>query len=235
MNKHRMRYWLSVGATPTPGVARLLEKFDYVPTKVTPFGAVHSYEKPSKKYGLRAWRGMGRSGTHENKYEWYYKQMLQEQMNIVERKRRLTDEALSGAHAPLVPHEAATEEVGNETDGENSEEVDIFERKSRFERLQRKYAALRKEKGLLLKGNDLRSNIYLRKMEKLARQDLGLDIVGYKDYVHNIKRFAQYNTDLNILADDVNFKDQPTSQKAALQVQYKEDTSRGHERFQKFG
>ena len=46
-------------------------------------------------------------------------------------------------------------------------------------------------------------------MEKLARQDLGLDIVGYKDYVNNIKRFAQYNTDLNILADDMNSRYAP--------------------------
>lgn len=134
-----------------------------------------------------------------------------------------------------MPHEAATEDIGNETDGENSEEVDIFERKARFERLQRKYATLRKEKGLLLKGNDLRSNIYLRKMEKLARQDLGLDIVGYKDYVHNIKRFAQYNTDLNILADDLNARYKPQSSKLVFQTKYKEDASRGRERFDKFG
>lgn len=54
----------------------------------------------------------------------------------------------------------------------------------------------------MLKGNDLRSNIYLRKMEKLARKDLGLDIIGYKDYTNNLKRFAKYNSDLGILAQD---------------------------------
>lgn len=61
-------------------------------------------------------------------------------MNIVERKRRLTSEALSGANTPLVPHDAATiDTIGHETDGENSEEADIFERKARFERLHKKY------------------------------------------------------------------------------------------------
>lgn len=124
-----------------------------------------------------------------------------DQMNIVERKRRLASEALSGANTPLVPHESATNDsIGHETDGENSEEADIFERKARFERLHKKYTKLQKEKGLLLKGNDLRSNIYLRKMEKLARKDLGLDIIGYKDYTNNLKRFARYNSDLGILA-----------------------------------
>jgi hypothetical protein len=44
-------------------------------------------------------------------------------------------------------------------------------------------------------------------MEKLAKQDLGLDLIGYKDYVNNIKRFAKYNTDLGILAEDNMFKD----------------------------
>lgn len=54
----------------------------------------------------------------------------------------------------------------------------------------------------MLKGNDLRSNIYLKKIQKLSRNDLGLDIIGYKDYVNNLKRFAALNSDLGILARD---------------------------------
>jgi hypothetical protein len=53
--------------------------------------------------------------------------------------------------------------------------------------LLKKFQDHRKEKGLLLKGNDLRSNIYLRKMQKMARGELGLDILGYKDYINNLK------------------------------------------------
>lgn len=32
-------------------------------------------------------------------------------------------------------------------------------------------------------------------MSKLMRKDLGLDVEAYKDYVHNLKMFAEYNTD----------------------------------------
>jgi len=178
----------------------MLEKFDFVPKKYAPFGSTHTYVKPDRvdTFPIKAWKGLHpySPGDYDKDLEIqrYYRQKLQDQMNIVERKRRLTHEAVSGANAPLVPHEAATDDsFGCETDGENSEEADIFERKARFERLHAKYTKLRKEKGLLLKGNDLRSNIYLKKMEKLARNDLGLDIVGYKDYVNNLKRFAAYN------------------------------------------
>jgi hypothetical protein len=38
-----------------------------------------------------------------------------------------------------------------------------------------------------LRGNDLRYNIYMRKMNKLTRMDLGLDIEAYKDYINNLK------------------------------------------------
>ena len=34
------------------------------------------------------------------------------------------------------------------------------------------------------------------------RKDLGLDVEAYKDYVHNLKMFAEYNTDYQVLADD---------------------------------
>jgi len=50
------------------------------------------------------------------------------------------------------------------------------------------------------KGNDLRYNVYLKKLEKLSRKDLGLDISAYKDYVNNMKEFAHINKDLNIFA-----------------------------------
>lgn len=53
-----------------------------------------------------------------------------------------------------------------------------------------------------LKGNDLRYNVYLKKINKLTRKDLGIDIEAYKDYVNNLKIFAKYNKDYEILADD---------------------------------
>ncbi len=53
-----------------------------------------------------------------------------------------------------------------------------------------------------MRGNDLRYNIYLKKMNKLCRMDLGLDVEGYKDYVNNLKIFAKQNEDCQILAMD---------------------------------
>jgi hypothetical protein len=53
-----------------------------------------------------------------------------------------------------------------------------------------------------LKGNDLRFNIYMRKMNKLTRNEMGLDIEGYKDYVNNLKQFAHVNNDFEIYARD---------------------------------
>jgi small subunit ribosomal protein S16 len=50
INQHRMRYWLSVGATPTPGAQNLLEKYGFVPKAPRPFGQEHAYHKPEKVY-----------------------------------------------------------------------------------------------------------------------------------------------------------------------------------------
>ena len=202
LNLHRVRYWLSVGATPTPKVARLLHKFGFVPKPPAPFGSQHVYEKPERVYNLGHFRGMGEKRTiTDNKVAIFYRQKLQEQMNIVERKRRLTSEALGNTHAAVSPY------AQPDTDDVESEEADIFARKDKFEVLLKKFQTHQKQKGLLLKGNDLRSNVWLKKMNKLARDDLGLDISGYKDYVHNLKEFANVHTDLAILARDNLFND----------------------------
>ena len=53
-----------------------------------------------------------------------------------------------------------------------------------------------------MKGNDLRYNLYLTKMQKLSRKDLGLDVEGYKNFINNIKMFAKCNHDFEILAKE---------------------------------
>ena len=87
------------------------------------------------------------------------------------------------------------------TDDIASEEVDIFERVKKFEELQKRFDKHRDETRNL-RGNDLRYNIYIKKMQKLIRMDIGLDVEMYKDYVNNLKIFAQYNKDYEVLADD---------------------------------
>lgn len=146
---------------------------------------------------MQHFRGLGKTGVTENKVAFHYKQKLQEQMNIVERKRRLQAEAMANVHAATTPFESQADQ---DTDGQESDEPDIFERKEKFEKLLKKFEEHRKQKGLILKGNDLRSNVWLKKMEKLARGDLGLDLLGYKDYINNLKEFANVNADAAFFA-----------------------------------
>lgn len=82
-----------------------------------------------------------------------------------------------------------------------SEEADIFERKQKFDELLKRLEKHRRQTAHL-RGNDLRYNIYMRKLNKLTRNDLGLDIEAYKDYVNNLKQFAHVNNDFEIYARD---------------------------------
>ena len=75
---------------------------------------------------------------------------------------------------------------GARTTDIESEEADIFERKRKFDTLVKRIDKHRKET-MHLRGNDLRYNIYMRKLQKLTRHDLGLDIEAYRDYVNNLK------------------------------------------------
>ena len=50
-------------------------------------------------------------------------------MNIVERRRRLSSEALEHLNAAVTPFESAADQ---DTDGQESDEPDIFERKEKF-------------------------------------------------------------------------------------------------------
>jgi hypothetical protein len=54
------------------------------------------------------------------------------------------------------------------TDGMESDEADIFERKRKFEKLLDRFERHKADKRLLLKGNDLRYNVYLKKLNKYA-------------------------------------------------------------------
>lgn len=165
-------------------------------------------------------------------------------MNIVERKRRLTSEAQAMANAKAATSmydEASEEAMATQTEDINSEEGDIFTRKANFEKLAKRFQKHQQEKGLLLRGNDLRSNVWLKKMNKLARDDLGLDLAGYRDYVHNLKEFASVNDDLSIFALDSHFNEPdrkgPTGllqfRVAKAAAEFKNDESTGVERVQK--
>lgn len=83
-----------------------------------------------------------------------------------------------------------------------SDEPDVFERKRKFETLLDRLNKHRNKTQLTLKGNDLRYNVYLKKMNKLTRSDLGLDFAAYKDYVSNLREFAHVNRDMDVFANE---------------------------------
>jgi hypothetical protein len=53
-------------------------------------------------------------------------------------------------------------------------------------------------------------NIYMKKLNKLTRKDIGLDLEAYKDYVNNLKQFATLNSDFEIYARDSLKLDDPS-------------------------
>ena len=88
-----------------------------------------------------------------------------------------------------------------------------------------------------MKGNDLRYNVYLRKLQKLTRTDLGLDVLAYKDYANNLREFANINKDLNAFALESLAVDQVLADPELAQVtlvnEFAKDQSEGLERVAK--
>jgi hypothetical protein len=67
---------LSVGAEPTPGVQRLLHRFDFCPKAPAPFGSTHEYQRPERTYGMMHFKDMARIAGSPNQIALYYKQRL---------------------------------------------------------------------------------------------------------------------------------------------------------------
>ena len=89
INTHRANYWLSVGAIPTKGAHRVLERFGMLPALNPAYGSRQSYQKPERIYQTTHFFGFGKQKFAANKVAMHYKQKLQEEMNLIERKRRL--------------------------------------------------------------------------------------------------------------------------------------------------
>jgi hypothetical protein len=85
----------------------------------------------------------------------------------------------------------------------------------------------RKEKAHL-RGNDLRYNVYMRKLNKLTRMDLGLDVEAYKDYINNLKYFAHVNKDFEIFARDSLASNKP-EMRELIEIKFKDGEGEGPE------
>ena len=71
-------------------------------------------------------------------------------------------------------------------------------------------------------------------MQKLTRQDLGLDVIAYKDYLNNLREFAEINKDLNAFALESLSIDKAVEERELLTVElqsrYSKDQSFGAKR-----
>jgi hypothetical protein len=76
-----------------------------------------------------------------------------------------------------------------DTDGINSDEEEFFSRKKNFDIISKKLDKYMTEKFHLFKGNDLKYNNYVRKIQKLSMKQ-SLDLEGYKDYIENLKNIS---------------------------------------------
>jgi hypothetical protein len=76
-----------------------------------------------------------------------------------------------------------------DTDGINSDEEEFFSRKKNFDIISKKLDIYMTEKFHLFKGNDLKYNNYVRKIQKLSMKQ-SLDLEGYKDYIENLKNIS---------------------------------------------
>ena len=131
LNKHMTRYWLSVGAIPTPAAARLLNYFNFYPKYPIPFGSETTYEKPKRVHRPGPLHDHFKSMVDP---DMFFRQQLQGYMNSIERRKGVAHEALSNLG------EGNEEDLaGMKTDDINSEEFDIFERVKNFEELQQRF------------------------------------------------------------------------------------------------
>ena len=80
LNKHKARYWLGVGAQPTKGAARILNKFGFWPKPPVPHGSASLYEKPEPVYKPRHFKDHFKGIRNP---EGHFKQLLASQINIM--------------------------------------------------------------------------------------------------------------------------------------------------------
>ena len=110
-----------------------------MPNAPRPFGSRHAYTKPEKAPKPKFYTPFNAKRIKTNRVVLHYRQKLHEEMNVIERKRRLTQETLSVGGTNLEAASIADELDGEDTDGMESDEADIFERKRKFEKLLKRF------------------------------------------------------------------------------------------------
>jgi hypothetical protein len=160
-----------------------LTLFDLLPKQPIPFGSRYVYEKPEKEFSdsiMQVFRKM-----HNVDKDAIVKQRLLRELDLLEAQYTIEREIYN----PVEIENAKTTDI-------DSDEQNIFERNLKFEEVKKRFEDHKSYSLDVMKGNDYRFNIYLRKMNKLAKQRQGgLDMEGYKDYVTNLIEFKKIKRD----------------------------------------
>ena len=180
LNKAKLSYWISVGAKPTRGAEKFLEKFDLWPKRPPPFGTKYLYEKPEREYGEHAMNIF--SGMHNVDKDQNVKDRIKKEIDKLTVLREFENQIMA---------QPDTLEEMNTTDIE-SDDGDIFNRKMKFDELSRRFNNHKAYSYKALGGNDYQLNNYLRKMQKLSKnRQGGIDLAGYQDYLNNMTEFKK--------------------------------------------
>lgn len=196
INKYKLKYWLSVGATPTEGAQRILSMAGLFIKKPVPYGSKYLYEKKTKTYPLEYFHKHRWGLTTQEAGDIYHYEKLKRMEEILKRKIDSETEALSEIIRPRDLTSKYNENVNltyktdMNTDDINSDDFDFYSRKRNFDIISNKLKIYLDTKFEMYRGNDLRYNNYLRKLEKLSKQE-SLDYEGFKDYLKGVKELNE--------------------------------------------
>lgn len=196
VNRYKLKYWLSVGATPTPGAQRILSMAGLYVKKPVPYGSKFLYEKKGKTYPLDYFHKHRWGLETSQSADLLHYERIKRMEDILKRKIDAETEALSEIIRPRdltsKYNEKLIESYHSEmnTDDINSDDFDFYSRKRNFDIISKKINKYLETKFQLYRGNDLRYNNYLRKLEKLSKHE-NLDYEGFKDYLKGMKELSQ--------------------------------------------
>ena len=145
-----------VGANPSSGAQKVLERVGILPRKQISFGYKFTYEKKPKQYYLHDYQFL--IGSNETPQD-FVRNKINQELTKLEENRTIELQAL----------QKFKDDIENmDTSNIESDEEDIQRRVIKFTILTRRLEKWKENSGKL-KGSDYQTNIYRRKMQKLLK------------------------------------------------------------------
>lgn len=194
INTYKVKYWLSVGATPTDAAHRLLHFAGLLPRKPVPFGSKFLYPPKTKQYSLQYFHKHRWGLQNPDTANTHHYNKIKEMESILKAKLSIDNEAINEIVRPrdLKLKEDRSKEYNTEmnTDDINSDDFEFYSRKRNFDIVSKKLNKYFETKYSLYRGNDYSYNNYLRKLEKLSKHE-SLDAEGFKEYLNCVKNLNE--------------------------------------------